>query len=200
MSKLHNLSESEYETLEPDKRMNDDESDHEITLVDRLIQRAGKACAWLVLVAMVISVYEVIMRYAFNSPTTWVHETTTFLVAAIFSIGGPYTLARNRHIQINVLHDLLPVDKRRWLKLLQLLLGIGFCVAIGYASWVLAWNATHTPTGNWRLQTSGSSWDSPLPAFTKLIVLFSVGLMALQLLVRLVRHVRRSLVRQSEKN
>lgn len=195
MSKYHHPSESEQElsglhaSSELDSPLPD--ADQEITAMDRLVEKAGKLCAWLVLLAMAISVYEVIMRYVFDSPTTWVHETTTFLVAAIFALGGPYTLARNRHIQINVLHDILPQGGRRWLKLVQLLLGIGFCVAIGYAAWVLAWNATHTPGGEWRLQTSGSSWNSPLPAFTKLIVLLSVVLMAVQLLVRFGAFFRR---------
>lgn len=195
MSNYHHPSEAEQElsglhaSSEYDAPMPD--ADQEITAMDRLVEKAGKLCAWLVLIAMLISVYEVVMRYVFDSPTTWVHETTTFLVAAIFALGGPYTLARNRHIQINILHDLLPPGKRRWLKLLQLILGIGFCIAIGYAAWILAWNATHTPSGAWHLQTSGSSWNSPLPAFTKLIVLLSVVLMAVQLLVRFGAFFRR---------
>ncbi|WP_020682665.1 TRAP transporter small permease subunit [Marinobacterium rhizophilum] len=159
-------------------------AEQEITAMDRRVEQAGKLAAWLVLVAMLISVFEVISRYVFNAPTTWVHETTIFLVASIFALGGPYALARNRHIQIRVLLDLLPAKKRRWLELLNLLLGIGFCVAIGYAAWVLAYGATHAPTGDWRLETSGSSWNSPLPAFTKIVILLAVVLMALQLLVR----------------
>jgi len=133
---------------------------------------------------MLISVYEVIARYVFDSPTAWVHETAIFLVAAIFALGGPYALAKNRHIQIRLLGDMLSPNKRYWLNLLNILLGIGFCISIGYASYVLAFNATHTPTGIWRLQTSGSAWNSPLPAFTKVIILISVVLMALQLILR----------------
>ncbi|ANG64757.1 C4-dicarboxylate ABC transporter permease [Marinobacterium aestuarii] len=160
-------------------------TEQETTGMDRLVDKAGKLAAWLVLIAMLISVFEVISRYIFNAPTTWVHETTIFLVASIFAIGGPYALARNRHIQIRIVLDLLSPQKRRWLEVLNLVLGIGFCVAIGYAAWVLAHGATHTPTGDWRLETSGSSWNSPLPAFTKIVILLSVVLMALQLIVRL---------------
>ncbi|WP_428994565.1 TRAP transporter small permease subunit, partial [Halomonas elongata] len=47
---------------------------------DRGVAVCGRIAAWLVLVAMVISVYEVIMRYAFASPTSWVHETVVMLV------------------------------------------------------------------------------------------------------------------------
>lgn len=161
------------------------------TRVDRWVEKGGQYCAWLVLIAMLISVYEVIMRYAFDAPTTWVHETTTFLVASIFALGGPYTLARNRHIQITLLQDAIGPRGRRLMKILQWLLGIGFYIAIGYACWVLAWKATHTPMGDWRLQTSGSSWNSPLPAYTKIMLLLAVVVMSIQMLARGPKILRR---------
>ncbi|WP_417702074.1 TRAP transporter small permease subunit [Pseudomonas sp.] len=159
---------------------------------DQVIQRIGQAVAWLVFVAMLVSVYEVIMRYGFNAPTDWAHETTTFLVATIFALGGPYALATNRHIQIRILLDRLSPQKRSWLDLLNLLLGILFCLAIGYAAWILAFNATHAPDGSWRLETSGSSWNPPLPAFIKIIILISIALMALQQVVRISQHWRKN--------
>lgn len=159
-------------------------------LLDRGIRRAGQMIAWLVFLAMLVSVFEVIMRYGFNSPTEWAHETTTFLVAAIFALGGPYALATNRHIQIRILLDRLSPRKRSWLELLNLVLGILFCLAIGYAAWVLAYNATHAPDGSWRLETSGSSWNQPLPAFTKIVILISIALMCVQQVVRIATHRR----------
>lgn len=159
---------------------------------DQILQRIGQAVAWLVFVAMLVSVYEVIMRYGFNAPTEWAHETTTFLVATIFALGGPYALATNRHIQIRILLDRLSPQKRSWLDLLNLVLGILFCLAIGYAAWILAFNATHAPDGSWRLETSGSSWNPPLPAFIKIIILISIALMALQQVVRISQHWRKN--------
>lgn len=159
---------------------------------DQIIQRIGQAVAWLVFVAMLVSVYEVIMRYGFNAPTEWAHETTMFLVATIFALGGPYALATNRHIQIRILLDRLSPQKRSWLDLLNLVLGILFCLAIGYAAWILAFNATHAPDGSWRLETSGSSWNPPLPAFIKIIILVSIALMALQQVVRISQHWRKN--------
>jgi len=159
-------------------------------MLDRGIRRGGQVIAWLVFLAMLVSVFEVIMRYGFNSPTEWAHETTTFLVAAIFALGGPYALATNRHIQIRILLDRLSPRKRSWLELLNLVLGILFCLAIGYAAWVLAYNATHAPDGSWRLETSGSSWNQPLPAFTKIVILISIALMCVQQVVRIATHRR----------
>ncbi|MEC9482355.1 MAG: TRAP transporter small permease, partial [Halomonas sp.] len=39
---------------------------------DRGVVWCARGAAWLVFVAMAISVYEVIMRYGFDSPTSWV--------------------------------------------------------------------------------------------------------------------------------
>lgn len=160
--------------------------DHSVinTRVDRLLVKGGDICAWLVLFAMIISVYEVFSRYVFDSPTSWVHETVIFIVASIFALGGPYALARDRHIQIRILPDLLSPEKRRWLEIFNILLGIGFCIGIGYAAYIMAFKATHAPTGEWRMQTSGSAWDSPLPTYTKIVILISIMLMAAQLLSR----------------
>lgn len=167
--------------------------------LDRGIRRAGQGVAWLVFLAMLVSVFEVVMRYGFNAPTEWAHETTTFLVASIFALGGPYALATNRHIQIRILLDRLSPRKRGWLELLNLTLGILFCAAIGYAAWVLAYNATHAPDGSWRLETSGTSWNQPLPAFTKIVVLISIALMALQQVVRIATHRRARTDRDASK-
>ncbi|WP_045995077.1 C4-dicarboxylate ABC transporter permease, partial [Halomonas sp. S2151] len=56
---------------------------------DRGVVRVAQFAAWLVFIAMAISVYEVIMRYGFGAPTSWVHETVVMLVAVSFCLGGP---------------------------------------------------------------------------------------------------------------
>ena len=46
-----------------------------MTELDRLVDRAGRAVAMLFLIAVAISFYEIVLRYAFNAPTISVHET-----------------------------------------------------------------------------------------------------------------------------
>ena len=75
----------------------EEESNDEIrTPLDRWVRRGGRYAAWLVFIAMAISVFEVIMRYGFDSPTSWVHESVVMLVALTFAIGGPVAMASNR--------------------------------------------------------------------------------------------------------
>ena len=45
-----------------------------LPVVDRISLGLGKALSLLFLVAVALTVYEVVMRYAFNAPTIWVHD------------------------------------------------------------------------------------------------------------------------------
>jgi len=60
-----------------------------ISFVDAFNDRMGKIVAFLVYPVMLVLVYEVVMRYAFNKPTIWAHETSCMLYGAHFVLGGP---------------------------------------------------------------------------------------------------------------
>ncbi|HKJ94399.1 MAG TPA: TRAP transporter small permease subunit [Gammaproteobacteria bacterium] len=160
------------------------------TMLDRFINRGAKGVAWLVFVAMAISVYEVFMRYALNSPTSWVHETTVFLVAITFSAGGPVALARDRHIRVRLLYDASGPRLRHALDIFNDGVTLLFCLAMTYAAYVMFWRSSHGPMGAWHLERSGTSWNPPFPALTKGVILLAVGIMGLQAVLHLIQSIR----------
>ena len=97
---------------------------------DAMVVRGGRIAAWLVFIAMAISVFEVIMRYVFDSPTSWVHESVVMLVAATFALGGPVALASNKHIRVRVLYDTAGPGLKRWLDRFNDLVTFAFCLAM----------------------------------------------------------------------
>ncbi|MGQ9364806.1 TRAP transporter small permease subunit [Azospirillum sp. ST 5-10] len=158
--------------------------------LDALITEGGRVLAWLVLVGAVISVYEVGMRYLLDSPTSWVHETTVFLISVIFALGGPVAMARDKHIRVRLIYDAVPPRWRRWLDVANSVITLVFLTGMTYAAYVMVWTATHAPGGAIQLERSGTSWNPPFPAWTKAMILLSVGLMLAQTLVHLVRALR----------
>ncbi|NVK44272.1 MAG: TRAP transporter small permease [Oceanospirillaceae bacterium] len=158
--------------------------------LDRLISRGGAIAAWLVFLAMAISVFEVVMRYVFDSPTSWVHETVVFLVAASFSLGGPATLAQNRHIRVRVLYDAVGPRWRVWFDRFNDLVTLCFCIAMSYAAFNMFWRASHNPMGDWQLERSGTAWNPPIPALAKGLIMFALALMTLQALLHLIQSCR----------
>ncbi|PRY72659.1 TRAP transporter small permease subunit [Halomonas ventosae] len=162
----------------------------ERTALDRLVARGARGAAWLVLIAMGISVVEVFLRYGFNDPTSWVHESVVFLVAVTFALGGPAALARNSHIRVKVLYDSAGPRLRCWMDRFNDLVTLGFCLAMSYAAFHMFWRASHNPLGEWQLERSGTSWNPPFPALVKGMILFALALMTLQAALHLVQSIR----------
>ena len=59
-----------------------------LTPVDRLRLWLGRTLAWVFLIAVALTAWEVLMRYVFKSPTIWVHDLVITLSALAFIFGG----------------------------------------------------------------------------------------------------------------
>ena len=71
--------------------------------IDRLTAWIGKAAAWLVLAAVVLSAANAIVRKAFDWSSNALLEAQWYLFGAVFMLAAAYTLQRNEHIRIDVL-------------------------------------------------------------------------------------------------
>jgi TRAP-type mannitol/chloroaromatic compound transport system permease small subunit len=71
-------------------------------LIDRLNEWVGRWAAWLVLVAVLISAGNAIVRKAFNNSSNGLLEIQWYLFAAVFMLAAGYTLLRAEHVKIDV--------------------------------------------------------------------------------------------------
>jgi C4-dicarboxylate transporter DctQ subunit len=147
------------------------------------------AAAFLLITAFTF--YEVVMRYVFNAPTIWVHETTTALTALCFAFGGAYCLGTNRHIRVVLLYDSVSPRVRRLLDVAISLVGAAACALMAWAAWSFAYKAFFTPTGQMHLETSGSAWNPPTPAIVKAVLFVILCVMCIQFLLQAIAHLRR---------
>ncbi len=75
-----------------------------IKFVDKMNDRMGKIVSLLIYPIMLVLVYEVTMRYVFNRPTIWAHETSCMLYGAHFVLGGAYALKHNAFVNVEVFY------------------------------------------------------------------------------------------------
>ena len=75
--------------------------------VDRINSRVGRFFALSILVVVIAVLYEVFARGMFGQATLWANETTIYLSAVAYVIGGGYALAHRRHVRIDVIYDRL---------------------------------------------------------------------------------------------
>ncbi len=158
--------------------------------LDRLIIHIGHVLSVFFLVSAIIIVWEIIARYVFNAPTFWVHETTTLICALLFAYGGSYCVAKDKHIRIVILYDAVSPAMRRWLDVLISLLCILYAAGITWAGWLVVERSIFTPQGTLRFETSGSAWDPPFPAYTKMFLFLMLAVMLLQFILHLFASLR----------
>jgi TRAP-type C4-dicarboxylate transport system permease small subunit len=151
-------------------------------MIDWLNRLLGERLCYLYLAAVVITAYEVVMRYLFDAPTVWAFELTILLCAICYLLSGGFVTAQRKHIAITSVYDLMPARIRWWLDLLALLTGI---LAMGLLVWA-AWRPAVLAVTI--VERTGSAWNSPSPAIIKPLIAIGAGLIVLQLLAQLFRH------------
>ena len=156
----------------------------------RAIDALGTVFALLFVVVTAIILFEIFMRYVFRAPTTWVHETTSFLTAIGFIFGGLYALAKDKHIRVVLLYDKVRGRARRTLDIAISVIGLVTVGFFAYAAWTTAQKAWFSPSGGVRLETTGSLFNAPYPAFVKGFLLVVVLAMAVQFIVLIVNYAR----------
>jgi len=69
---------------------------------DTLSEKQGDISALLAIPLLLVVVYEVIMRYAFDSPTTWGFELTTFIYGVHYMLGLSYSDVLGGHVKVDI--------------------------------------------------------------------------------------------------
>ena len=72
-------------------------------LIDALNERVGKAVYWLVLMAVLVSAGNAIIRKVFDMSSNAFLEAQWYLFAAVFLLCSGFTLLRNEHVRIDVI-------------------------------------------------------------------------------------------------
>ncbi len=153
---------------------------------DKGIIKGGECLSWVYLFIVGISVYEVFMRYVFHRPTTWVHETSIALAGVCMIYGGLYAYAKDKHISITILTDVMSTVWQRVFILFSDVVGLCYIAILTIASVFMAKQAVFAPDGSIRLERSGSSWNPPLPGLVKIIMTIFLILFALQLIIHVI--------------
>jgi TRAP-type mannitol/chloroaromatic compound transport system permease small subunit len=88
---------------------------HISRVIDAINSRIGKWLAWLILVAVVISAGNAIVRKVFDtSSNSWL-ELQWYLFSTVFLLCAAWTLLVNEHIRIDIVNNYLPKRVRDWI-------------------------------------------------------------------------------------
>lgn len=86
-------------------------------LIDALNTAVGKASYWLILVAVLISSGNAVVRKAFNMSSNSLLEIQWYLFAAVFLLCAGYTLLNKEHVRVDLIHSRLSRRKQLWVEI-----------------------------------------------------------------------------------
>jgi len=131
---------------------------------------------------VIVSLYGVFTRYVLNAPEAWITEVFEFLLTWSIFIGFGLALKDNRHIQVEILFDLLPKSVKRIVATISSLIGGIYSFYLAYSSIELI-----TLTKEQGIKTI----DVGIPLWlTYLVLPIGMGLLGLYFFVKAYRAIR----------
>jgi TRAP-type mannitol/chloroaromatic compound transport system permease small subunit len=152
--------------------------------IDTFNEKFGFYASYLVLPLIIVVVFEVFMRYAFNAPTTWAFELTVFIYGVHFCFALAYAHKHSTHVSIDVFESRLSPKSRIILRIItNVVLFLPSMGLLSFYIWVLAVNSWQ----QW--EHASSSWA---PAIYPVKTLMAVGfsLFLLQGVAKLIQDIR----------
>ena len=104
--------------------------------IDALTERIGKSAIWLVLIVVLISAGNAVMRYTINYSSNALLEIQWYLFGLIFFSCSGYTLLRNEHVRIDLISGRFSRRKQAWIDIFGILF---FLMPMAIAIMVLSW-------------------------------------------------------------
>ncbi|WDP90574.1 MAG: TRAP transporter small permease subunit [Desulfobacter sp.] len=125
--------------------------------LESIVRKEGDITSLLIYPLLIVVVYEVFMRYAFNSPTTWGFEATTFLYGLHYMFGLAYTDVYDGHVKVDIFTTLAPERVQSFLRILTNL--VFFMPVIGCMT---IWSIKFAYVSTMGAEVNSTSWAPPI--------------------------------------
>lgn len=151
--------------------------------IDRVNEFLGRQVSWLILVAVLISAGNAVIRKSFDiSSNAWL-ELQWYLFGTVFMIAGAYALLKNDHVRIDIVSGSLSKRTRDWIELFgHVFFLLPFTLLMTRLAWPWFWLAY--TTGEMSANSGGLIiWPA------KLVVLIGFILLTAQTLSEIIKRI-----------
>jgi TRAP-type mannitol/chloroaromatic compound transport system permease small subunit len=113
--------------------------------VDTLSEYVGRTIMWLILMAVLLSAGNAIMRKVFHMGSSAFTEMQWYLYSGVFLLGAGYAFLKNVHVRIDFVSGRLSARGRSWIDIVGIVVFLApFCWMLIQMSWPLfvkAWQS-----------------------------------------------------------
>jgi TRAP-type mannitol/chloroaromatic compound transport system permease small subunit len=144
----------------------------------------GKVAQYIVFGMIGVLFFETISRTFFNHPWIWSVEMAQFIMAAYYTLGGAYTLLIDGHVRMDLLYGKWTPKQKALSDAFTFVLVMLYLVLLLLGGFIsLEYSMKYR-------QKSYSSWAPPVTPI-KIIMLFGMTLMALQVIAEFLKDLAR---------
>ena len=109
--------------------------------IDRINEQTGKAVSYLVIILTAVVLYEIFVRYLFNSPTIWAHEISQMIYGAYVILLGGYVLQRKGHVNVDILYAGFSPRTKAGVNVFTWLIFFLWCGVLVWTGWIRGWDS-----------------------------------------------------------
>jgi len=132
-----------------------DEGNRFTQILDWTSEKSGVFVAFWTVNTVVIYFYEVVMRYLFNMPTIWVHESSYLLFGMQYLLAGAFAMLHGSHVRVDILYVKLPARGRVGMDIFTSTFFFIFALAMAGTSWTFfadSFSMAETTVETWGIQ------------------------------------------------
>ena len=154
----------------------------------------GKMMVGVALLAVFVITFEVVLRYIFNRPTNWGHETMILLFAIFYCAAAGYAHYYRAHVRVDVFYSTRSPRAKAYLDIITAPFFFLFTIVFIYTSWNFYWSSQMMEAGSKVLgfvvpgEASFTDWAPPYYP-VKFMMPFGGVLLLLQGVVWLIRDI-----------
>jgi len=155
-----------------------------LSKTESFIDWTGRTISWLNLFLVLVTFLIVILRYAFDSGSVAMQETTTYLHASVFLVGMAYTMQQDAHVRVDIFYSRCTPQTKAWINLFgAVFLLLPFMLFVSWISWSYiadSWSV---------LEGSREAGGLPGVFLLKSLILAMTFLLSLQAFTQIARNI-----------
>ncbi|MBU1697329.1 MAG: TRAP transporter small permease subunit [Proteobacteria bacterium] len=106
--------------------------------IDKVNGYVGEFVCYWAIIAVFVYYYEVLVRYVFNSPTNWAHESMFLMFGMQYVLAAGFTHREGAHVHVDVFYRLFPTRVKAWIDIFTFIFFLIFVVALFWTGWIFA--------------------------------------------------------------
>ncbi|MCF8137398.1 MAG: TRAP transporter small permease subunit [Desulfotignum sp.] len=124
-----------------------------VRLMDGLCSGVAKSVKWLILFFVVVTIFDVALRYFFQAPTLWARELVARLFGPLWMLTGAYLLTKDEQVRMDLVFMRLSTRQKAILDLITFtlfFLYFGIMVFYAWKDWWSCYTMAEQSRSVWR--------------------------------------------------